>query len=268
MVYNFVNGNIIIAKIHDELNVKSRDWENRVPKWITDCLKALNINPSFEEAVVDLDIINNKVKLPFDIRVLRGVIVDGHPIERVTTVYDKPENDKYALSNVTALYTINDGHIVLNKKEGKVRLIYWKLPLEWDDTLGMWIPMIPDEEAVIEHITWYVFKIILARGYIHPVYSLSSRDEDTNPNRLWRNTKRAARLAAASMDNEGRRIMAETLSKFMTNPKANIQELFSKYNITNRRADKGWKQIYRFTDVVPDTHDEERVIDTWEENNE
>ena len=228
MVYNFVNGKLIIAKMYDEFNIKSRDWESRAPRWIADAMKYLNINLAWEEITEDIDFTDYTFKLPCNIRMLRGIVVNNIKLDRVTTVSHKLTN-KEIDQRTTNLkyYTLNNGMIELEQKEGTASVVYRKAPVEWDDKLGMWIPMIPDIPDVHENIAWYVLKIILARGYEHPIYSLTTNRPENNPDYMWRTTMKKARRSSNRMDNEQRRIMAETLINFLSNPHGDIQELFN-----------------------------------------
>lgn len=236
MVYNYVSGKIIIAKMYDEFNIKSRDWENRAPAWIADAMKQLHIHTAYEEVAESIPFDNYKFKLPCNVRMLRGIVINNKKIDRTTSVPFKLINEDvgyYINEENLNNYSISNGWIYLEKKEGIAKIVYRRLPLEWDDILGMWIPMIPDIPEVIDNIGWYVLRIILARGYQHPVYKLTTNTSHANPYMMWQFTKKGARIRAQSLDSEGRRIMADTMSKFISNPNAEMDELFdNKTNIS------------------------------------
>ena len=229
MIYNYINGKIIIAKMYDEFNIKSRDWENRTPKWIADAMKHLNINVSWEEVGERIEFDNYHFELPVNVRLIRGIIINGIKCNRVTTVshiINNTELDKYSNDNYN--YSLSNNAVNVEIKSGTAVIVYKRLPLDWDDILGMWIPKLPDVPQVIDNIGWYVLKIILARGYQHPIYSLTSNRAELNPDYLWKSGLKAARMSAKRMDNEDRRILAETLSNFLVNPHSHIDDLFSK----------------------------------------
>lgn len=228
MTYNFVNGKLIIAKMYDEFGIKSRDWESRAPKWIADAMKYLKIYYSYEEVTEEISFTNYSFKLPCDIRVLRGIVLNNIKLNRVTTVSHKLTNKTLdQVTNELNNYSLDSGTVHLEQKEGTAYVIYRKVPVTWDDILGMWIPDVPDIPEVQENVAWYVLRIILARGYKHPIYSLTTNRVELNPDYMWRSTIKKAKSSAKTMDNEQRRIMAERLSTFLANPHGDIQELFN-----------------------------------------
>jgi hypothetical protein len=246
MIYNYINSKIIIAKVYDEFAIKSNDWESRSPQWIMDAISHLGIEYSLEEIAKDFEFNNYKVKIPCNTRMLSAVVYDGKPLQRTTA-------DTFLLTNKIAsqyvtptYYIINNGNIELEVESGIITIIYSKPPFEWDDVLNMWFPMIPDNIQVIENILWYVLTRILARGYQHSVYNLTQNNGLTNPDMRWRNTIKSARNACNTMDATKRASMADILSRFLSNPHADIQELYnprSKYGV--RR-----EPLYTFSDIT------------------
>jgi len=244
MIYNFVSGKHIIGKIYDEFNIKTRDWENRAPEWIANGLKHLNINLSWKEEVEKIKFDNYTINLPCNLRVLRSIVIDNTKLNRTTTSGHKMFNEIIGEhSRDLRFYSIDDGKVTVEIKSGEATVVYWKVPLDWDDVLGMWIPRVPDVPDVIDNIAWYILRIILARGYQHSVYNLNSPNELTNPHLQWSRGRKRARMAAKSMDSEQRKIMAETLSKFVANPHADVEELFAPSGRTDRRIrPSGWRE--------------------------
>lgn len=228
MVYNWINGKVVIFKLNDEYNIKSRDWESRVPNWILNALSYLNIGASLDEAQVDIEFTNYSFKLPCDIKVLRGVIVDSMSLNRVTTVSHQVTNTIIAdYAEYTNNYSIDNGYIYLEKESGTATVVYNRVHLETDDISGMWIPMIPNIPEVIDNITYYVFKIILARGYIHPIYNLTNNNPLTNPDLMWRNSLIIAKRKIKSMDSAQRAKVAEIMTRFIADSNAETNELFN-----------------------------------------
>ncbi|KAF5080360.1 hypothetical protein DSECCO2_120020 [anaerobic digester metagenome] len=228
MIYNLISGKVVIFKLYDEYNIKSRDWENRVPNWILDAISYLNISSQLDEVAIDIEFTNHSFKLPCDIKVLRGVIVDNMALNRVDTVSHQVTNTIIAdYDEHTNHYSIDNGYIKLEKETGTATVVYKRVAMEGDDVTGMWIPMIPDIPEVINNITYYVLKIILARGYVHPIYSLSSNNPITNPDLLWRNSLTTAKRKAKAMDAEKRAKVAEINTRFIADPNADTNELFN-----------------------------------------
>lgn len=243
MVYNLISGKIIISTIYDEYNVQSRDWENRAPAWIAKALGYLGITYGLEEDVEEIHFDNYSFELPCNTKMLRAIVIDGFKLDRVTSAAFKQVGEvDSSHMQVHNKYILNAGRVELQIKSGTAYVIYRKLPLDWDDNIGMWIPRVPDIPEVIDNITWYVLKIILARGYSHPVYSLNTNREHNNPDLRWKNSMKAAKIKARSLDNEGRRIMAETLSTFLSDPNADINKLFFPEPDGHILPPRNWKE--------------------------
>lgn len=227
MNYNFINGKFIIAKLYDEFNIKSSDWESRAPRWIADALSNLKVFKSMKQVNKPIPIIDNIFKLPCNVKVLRSISVDGIKLDRVLNPTYTTTNR--LVTNPSNTYFISGDEIHVEYKTGIAVVTFMELPVEWDDEFNMWIPLVPNTFQVIDNVTWYVLKLILARGYIHPLYSLTTNNPLLNPSLLWRDTVKGARLSINSMDSEERKIMSNVLSNFLTNPRADSQELFSIY---------------------------------------
>lgn len=57
-------------------------------------------------------------------------------------------------------YRINDRTITVNFPEGGITLTYWAIPVDEDN-----LPLIPDEESVLEACTWKVAEMLTYQGY-------------------------------------------------------------------------------------------------------
>lgn len=267
MIYNLINGKIIIAKMYDEFNIKSRDWETRSPKWIADAMKYLNIRNSWKEVVEEIEFTDYGFDLPCNTKVLRGIVINNVRLTKSTVVGHQLTNQTIGQhTNENYFYNINAGRVELEIPSGTAKIVYWKLPVEWDDILGMWIPMIPDIPEVMENIAWYVLKIIIARGYVHPVYSLTTNSELNNPHLMWERTKRRAKNRANAMDVDTRAIMAETLSSFLVDPKSDINDLLVKARVNVAPVEQVLRtSLSDKVDAVTDTDVTSDI--TWEEVN-
>lgn len=246
MVYNYVNGKIIIGKLYDEFNIQSSDWELRTPNWINDALKDIGARKAMKVRVNSIKFNDYSFKLPCSTRVLQGIIINNRKLDRVNELAFKLTN-KNINNKSNYVYLLNGDEVELEFKEGTAHVVYMDLPVEWDDDLGMWIPLIPNVPRVIEAVTYYVLKIILARGYIHPLYSLTTNNPELNPALLWRDTRKKARISANRMDNEDRRNMSDVLTNFLNNPRADSKELFSRYISQIPTSNE---PIHTFADII------------------
>lgn len=237
MINDSVNGKLIIASIYDEFNIISRDWESRSPRWILDALKGLNISLEYGYKTETVKIENYKFKLPCRSELVRGIFVNGKPLNLTRTIGHLLTYDQLELKNIQdkRFYTISEKRITTEIESGEAIVVYASIPLDWDETTNMYIPRVPDIQEVIENVKWYILKIILARGYKHPVYSLTTNNPLNNPHLRWEQTKRPARLAARRMTKEQRMQMAEVLSEFTSDPHTYVNDLINELYRDNRR---------------------------------
>lgn len=229
MVTDYLNGKLIISNIHDEFNIVSRDWESRAPRWIYDALQNLKISLQAGNITKAIDFTNYQFELPCRMEVLRDIFINEIKLEYTGTTGHELIRKKLKDEGITDLryYSVTNGIVTLEIEKGTANVVYTNLPLDWDDELGMWIPKIPNVPEVIENIKWYVLKIILARGYKHPVYSLVSQNPYNNPDIRWQQTIGKAKRAARAISKEQRANMADIMSEFIADPNTSINDLIS-----------------------------------------
>lgn len=84
------------------------------------------------------------------------------------------------------------------------------------------LPLLPDLHEVIEACKFYMLRRILMRGYVHPIYDLTSQNQFSNVNIIYEGMdrrgglKRAARVQATNIDADIRRQMS-AMSAFSSN---------------------------------------------------
>lgn len=78
-------------------------------------------------------------------------------------------------------YYISNNWIHTNVANGTIHLRYWALPVIYDSTLNMDVPVIYNNGQLKKYLKLYVMKQILIRGYKHPVLSLDKNNVYTNP---------------------------------------------------------------------------------------
>lgn len=276
MRVNFISGNTIIGNVYDEFNLKSDDWANRVPNWIYAALRNINSNKTYVNEYYTGSFNNNHIPLPNyqgNIKLLtinNKVIINPDKIcfnEYFTDLSLDPNNQDLpiistdntfntnnALSRDEALipnnintntdiinhknhYFIDINKVYVKSSAGRYKLWYRTIPVEFNDKLQTYIPNIPDLEKVISNIKWFVFKNILSRGLIHPIYSLGNKDPEYDPNKKWQTTLRGARLTLDEMDINDRNELANITMSFFNLPSyktgqvENIFELFKEHGI-------------------------------------
>ena len=174
--------------------------------------------------------------------VLGAAYYIGKSILNATTnvgaiVVDKLSNDALSLSldifqginetfkvaaDVTAAKMANmyetdiNGNMFFEFESGDIDLFYHYLGTSNN------LPLLPDLYEVIEACKFYLLKRILMKGYIHPVYDLTSQNQFANVNIIYEGMdrrgglKRAARVQASNIDADIRRQMA-AMSAFTSN---------------------------------------------------
>lgn len=265
MRINYISGTEIISRVYDEFNIKSDDFVNRVPKWIYNCLKRIDHHKVYSNLYIKGKFENNKIYLPSfegNIKMLsiNGIIIINSEKDELPKDYssiltsdntiisdDNTFNANNALSkdeslisnfintsteNKTSAYYIEQNVLYVKYISGTYKLWYECIPVEFNDKFQSHIPLIPDLENVIEHIKWGVFKNVLSRGYIHPLYSLGSKDPVYDPNKMYNATKLSAKLELDKMDINDRNNIANINMQFITEPSYytgqvnNIYQLF------------------------------------------
>ncbi len=90
--------------------------------------------------------------------------------------------------------------------------------MEFNENFQIYCPKVPDKINVLENIKWFVFKQLLSRGYIHPIYSLGNRNPEYDPNLKWQNTINRARVQLSEMDLNDRNDIANINMSFISRP--------------------------------------------------
>jgi len=276
MRINYISGNTIIGRIYDEFNIKSSDWVNRVPDWIYQALRQLNNNKTYVNMYFEGKFYNNHINLPEYDGEIKLLTINHHIIVNPDNIefhhyYNHLNNDpnnqdlpivsdnntfnsNNSLSRDESLipnnintntfwkhkkdqYYIENNILYTRHNTGHYKLWYKTIPVDFNDKLQTYIPNIPDIEKVISNIKWYVFKNILSRGLIHPVYSLGNRNPEYDPNAKWQTTLMGAKLALSELDNHDRNELANVsmaffnLPSYKTGQVDNIFELFKPHAV-------------------------------------
>lgn len=250
MELSYITGNTVIANIYDEFNIKSDDFVKRSPNWIYQALRHLrHINTYldyYDKSTYD----SNTIFLSEFIQRINLLIVDNEVLINTGYINDVTPNVNYSNKK----YNINNNIITLESYSGTYEIWFKSIPVEFDDILQMFVPKVPNKERVIENIKWYVLKMILSRGYIHPIYSLGNRNSEYDPNTKWQNTLRGAKHDLSPM------------TPNIVNKLSNIHNTFiSKATFDNNQVNKF--EINRnnsttnITDTVNDVFDYVRTDD-------
>jgi len=230
-VYNSVSARTVIRRVYDHFNVVGSDWEIRSIEWIGEALRQLNIYNSLEQCHTDLTLVNHKAKLPCDLFSLRAVEANGNIMD-LTHNGAINKFDSVVLSEISNLektYELtHTGYIMVNNvdtaNDDKIRIHYLKVPDVFDDELAMRIPLVPDNEKVLEALSWYVFYRLLGRGYKSPVYSLRDPIEHLNPYRMWLKHKPKAKNIRMDLNKDEREMHKRIWNNMIPNLNRAIQK--------------------------------------------
>ena len=105
-------------------------------------------------------------------------------------------------------YKINNGWVHVNLEAGICELLVGSIPYEYDETLDILFPIIPDDELLIKSITYHCLENILMRGYKHPILALTNNNEFTNPSIMYVKSKVAARNSCNSLSPSAKRSLS------------------------------------------------------------
>jgi hypothetical protein len=268
MRINFISGNTVIGAVYDEFNLTSDDWVGRSPNWIYKALRLLNNRNVEVDYYIKGNFENNRILLPeFDgaIKMLSvnskvlintdniSITTNNATIESDDTIVstDDTFNVNNALSkdemlltsNSTAInsltenqYFIRRGILYTSEVSGTYKLWYRAIPVEFNDKHQTYIPFIPDIEKVIDVLKWYIFKNILSRGYIHPIYSLGSKDPEYDPNKKFQASLKGARIALDECDFNDRNNLANISMAFFTIPSYSTGQVYNLFELYKDNA--------------------------------
>lgn len=133
---------------------------------------------------------------------LEDIVIDVDKIRvyDATTIVELPISSHY-------YYLHPNGKIETSFEEGIITLHYYTLPYEYNETVNSNCPLIPDNEAVKDAITWYVFQSILQRGTKHPIFTLGSPNPKLDPFSRYRNARLNAKVKGKKVDADQAKII-------------------------------------------------------------
>ena len=234
----------IVAELESTYNINNTNYVNKLGHWVTQALGLYKVYIKMEAAVVDLEIKDRFVYLPDDIKLIAGVTYKGAQISKgkskhksnivsfndymdayfstgFQVVVTKDEQGKIISTYKTDIsvpfnnvqyigrFYFTDKNQIMSFNFGEdgetVRLYYLRLPHSYDAITGAYLPMVPDDAAVIENITWYVLRALLYSGYSHPILNLGHAMPYMNPAKMYESTFAKARTAFLKWSPDDRR---------------------------------------------------------------
>lgn len=124
------------------------------------------------------------------------------PNEVAITRISKDYNERYNVHEIINREVINKGYIVVNCKTIELTYDAKLITIEYDSVITVKseiyhteLPVIPNNDLVLEAIANYCMYKILCRGYKHPVFNLSASQYGTNPFYNWTILKDKAKIS-------------------------------------------------------------------------
>jgi len=224
MVYRLTSGSRVIAAVQDTYNVDESDWLQRAANWINVCLSDLGVISEYKVKTETITADEYLVELPCEIKSLEAIEIDGLRVYRSNQLRDE-RNDENHIPYEEISYTVQgDNYIQLESsneyyKDVEVTVHFKSFPTEVFKPYNILIPLVPDNEIVIEAIAAYIMIKILGRGYKSNVFTLNSNNIAINPYLQYYGItgkdglRKKARLKIKGMDKDAReRVSVSTRS--------------------------------------------------------
>ena len=186
MRYKKISSKANIARVYNTFNIKSGEWESRVPQFVTEALGKLNMNITNIPTRLADSVEAYKCKLPCDLRVLDHIEYEGRTLPRhdvSNQMFAADLEDQY--HEVYSYELDTNDYAVFTFEEGDIVFHYNKFPVEKDKISNLYFPLVPDVEDVLTAIDWYILMSIMRRGYQHMVYRLGHSNPLYDPTIQW-----------------------------------------------------------------------------------
>jgi hypothetical protein len=253
MIYKWIPPANLIAELEFTYGVKSPEYINLLPLWVTKGLSALNVKLPLEPHAVECTVKNNILKLPTDMTILSVITRDDIPVNRTdkqllktltanqymtvvsqtldSVAITKDEEVEISRRSLPSSFTQtgythrgeyilhNTGIAELNFEQDdyNVMVYYVRIPTFTDEVTSIKSPMIPDSPEVVENLSWLVLRNLCYRGYKHKIFNVNSQNVHTNPAAMYRNTQHAARNSMLAWDGAEYDKMTSVLNSIVSN---------------------------------------------------
>jgi hypothetical protein len=235
-MYQLTSADEILARVENNFDVDFSDWVTRAPLWIADALDQMQMVNAYEDAYVDLPIVDHIVSLPeyipTDIRRIQGVEYNGYLTRRLNVINPIRQPQVTSEYNTNETYSIKNGYIVTSFEEGTCRVYFQRPAVEYDVERQIYMPKVPLNSVAQGAIEWYIIYCILKRGHKHPTYSLESKNPITNPFTMWEREAKKAKNQVSAYDPADRAEMSRLIRTFLVDTDTPINVNFSNTQYT------------------------------------
>lgn len=167
---NYVSSSTVIEKVfRDHPFVVDHLELSDALEWMGDLYGLMGVNSMLEDKMCQIEIEDYRGKLPSDLISIYGIRYDdggGYiPMRYNGDVFGHKlhcSNSESLQCSADVTYKLNNHYIFPNFEEGIVEISYTAFPVDEDG-----FPMIPDDQAVIEAMAWYIaYKIAYQRWMV------------------------------------------------------------------------------------------------------
>lgn len=232
----YINSKVLIAELYNDYNIQSADFITRFPTWVVNCLGYLKIHQAYTEVELQDTFVNNCFKLPDYCRSVTDVIINDKKAILKNTLFDKtkitrtnriiartpfgnnnsddeiitPINLENNPSNCEQIeYWVSNNWIHTNVNNGDIVVRYKSVPTIYDSETNMVFPLIYNDEMLKLAIKLYVLKMMLNRGYKHPIQNLLVNNPFANPALYLENIRYKVRTSCNKFTKDRRINIAE-----------------------------------------------------------
>ena len=125
----------------------------------------------------------------------------GHTEKILDTLKENNVKDK-------PVYWVSNNWIHTNINHGDIVVRYRAIPYEYDSETNMTFPLIYNDELLKLAIKLYVLKMMLNRGYVHPIQNLKDNNPFTNPALYLEQIRFKVRTSCNKFTKDRREILA------------------------------------------------------------
>lgn len=215
----------LVGKVDNDFNIPESDWIPRVAAWTIDALSQLKVLP-MEKKRRELEVSERIALFPCEINSYELKVFDKYGNEIANGAEDKccnvkcnnsstggqyqtigvtnPNAKDYVTSTILDNVQVNPGehmfylqgnNIELNFDTDKIIVESLEVATYHDDYYDCEVPYIYDNGTLLEALAWYILFKYLSRGSKHPIYSLTSNNQYTNPFAQWMYYKSKAKTS-------------------------------------------------------------------------
>ena len=205
----------LVGKVDNDFNIPESDWIPRVAAWVIDALSQLKVLP-MEKKRRELEVSERIALFPCEITANELKVFDKYGNEIANGAEDKccnvkrnnsstgrqqqtigvtnPNAKDYVTSTILDnvqvspeghMFYLQGNNIELNFDTDKIIVESLEVATYHDDYYDCEVPYIYDNGTLLEALAWYILFKYLSRGSKHPIYSLTSNNQYTNPFAQW-----------------------------------------------------------------------------------